>query len=103
VSWERVDRYVLRCDGPTARGQCENRAMAWVDDEPPVQEIAVWEKPEPLADMHWLRRGGEWALLPDGTVRCPDHKRGLERMAAASLDGLPFDAPSGVTSTPKEA
>lgn len=95
MSWERVDRYVLRCDGRTRTGQCDNRAMAYIDDEPPRQEVAHWEKPEPLDGVWWLRRGGEWALLPDGTVRCPNHKRGLERMAAASLDGLPFE--SGVS------
>jgi hypothetical protein len=95
MSFEPVTRWVLRCDGTTTYGQCDQRAMTCHPDDDPNDPAswypALYDKTY-LDDrdrtyLHWAH----WLVLPDGRVLCPRHIAALEHLAWAALDGLPFD------------
>lgn len=100
MSFEAVTCWALRCDGEVPGGQCptlEHYIPEDADEDEPVVALRM-EPGLTESDYVWLRRGREgWTLLPDGTVLCPQHMAGRERMVVAALDGLPFE-----TATPTE-
>lgn len=97
MSFEPVTRWVLRCDGDTTRGQCTQRLVDCHPDDDPDSPLTVWapvihDRPT-LADdeRRDLRHHFGWLALRDGRVLCSRHVDGLEYLARAAVDGLPFD------------
>jgi hypothetical protein len=96
MSFEPITRWALRCDGTTTRGQCDHRLVDCHPDDDPDSPLTVWapnlfDQPElTRPDATDLRYRG-WLVLRDGRVLCPAHVAGLEHLARAAVDGLPFD------------
>jgi hypothetical protein len=107
MSFEPITRWMLRCDGQVGNGQC---LQQWVydsgDPERPVYAggpesddvedgrvivPVVFDEPAlSEQDREELHYAG-WLLARDGHLLCPRHVAGLEYLAAAAVDGLPFD------------
>lgn len=96
MSFEPVTRWVLRCDGDTTHGKCTQQFVYGDDPDDPESPLTVWYPqvydeaalhPHVLADL----RCSGWLALRDGRVLCSRHVDGLEYLARAAVDGLPFD------------
>jgi hypothetical protein len=91
VSWEAVTRWVLRCDGRiTHDHQCPEVYLAFDEDGEVLPDPYAWSETDRGTAAEWLRYS-RWMVAPDGRMLCPRHVEAGERMAAAALEGLPFD------------
>lgn len=99
MSFEPVTQWALRCDGDTTRGQCTQQFVYPVGtddwDEAEESEATVWRPflyDGPELDEHDRRdlHVAGWLLARDGRALCPRHVAGLEHLARAAVDGLPF-------------
>ncbi len=99
MSFDTVTQWVVRCDGTSVGGQCQE-VLTYPPDAHDDQDAEGWDRPEPLpwlldrpalhADARdWLDHTG-WLLARDGHLLCPRHVAAAEYLAHAAIDGLPF-------------
>ncbi|MGW4488402.1 hypothetical protein ACWEOE_31725 [Amycolatopsis sp. NPDC004368] len=93
MSFEPVIQWQLRCNGDTTFGQCR-AVVTDVDPELGVYLPVLLDKAyvDPALVDHMQHEGWIISGPPDAPrLLCPDHVEAAAYLAAAQLDGLPFD------------
>lgn len=92
MSFHPVTMYQFRCDGDTTTGTCENLLMVHYEPDDEDSDLVPATVPSPSIDGYRSSfRYYGWLIARDDRILCPQHIAAMETMAAAAMDGLPFD------------
>lgn len=99
MSWDPVTYWTVRCDGQTTTGQCptllpsaepSDHPVAWTPQGVRVlQPLLFMAAPPELAALRSEPVQG-W-LVTRNRVLCPEHVAAQGDLAAALIDGIPFE------------